>query len=207
MGQDVGGHRLHVVWKDVIAARDGRQGTGGAEEREAGARATPQLERGIGPCLSLPEAQLDRFLLRLKIGYPDEDGEDEILSRFEARNPLDDLTPVVEAEELVRLIAALGRLHVEPAVRRYAVRLVRETRADASFELGGSPRASLALFRASRALAAVSGRDYVLPDDVKTMAAYVLPHRLILSTQARLRGRDADQILADVIARVPVPVE
>ena len=155
----------------------------------------------------LPEAQLDRFLLRLKIGYPDEDGEDEILSRFEARNPLDDLTPVVEAEELVRLIAALGRLHVEPAVRRYAVRLVRETRADASFELGGSPRASLALFRAARALAAVSGRDYVLPDDVKTMAAYVLPHRLILSTQARLRGRDADQILADVIARVPVPVE
>ncbi len=155
----------------------------------------------------LPEAQLDRFLLRLKIGYPDEDGEDEILSRFESRNPLEDLEPVVEAEELVRLIAALGRLHVDPVVRRYAVRLVRETRADPSFELGGSPRASLALFRAARALAAVSGRDYVLPDDVKTMAVYVLPHRLILSTQARLRGRDADQILADVIARVPVPVE
>jgi len=92
-------------------------------------------------------------------------------------------------------------------VRRYAVRIVQETRRDASFELGASPRASLALFRAARAHAAVDGRDFVLPDDVKTMAKYVLPHRLILSTQSRLRGREADELLADVLERVPVPIE
>lgn len=155
----------------------------------------------------LPEAQLDRFLLRLKIGYPDEDGEDEVLSRFEASNPLEGLSPVVEAAELSQLGAALGQLHVDPVVRRYVVRLVRATRDDAAFELGASPRASLALFRASRALAAINGRDFVLPDDVKAMAPHVLPHRLILSTQARLRGRDAAELLGDVIARVPVPVE
>jgi MoxR-like ATPase len=155
----------------------------------------------------LPEAQLDRFLVRLKLGYPDEDGEDEILSRFESLNPLDSLVPVVEADELVKLADALTHLHVEPAVRRYAVRIVRETRSDPAFELGASPRASLALFRSARAHAAISGRDYVLPDDVKTMAPYVLPHRLILSTQARLRGRDADEVLAEILERVPVPIE
>ncbi|OAI43609.1 AAA family ATPase [bacterium SCGC AG-212-C10] len=155
----------------------------------------------------LPEAQLDRFLVRLELGYPDEDGEDEILSRFETHSPLDDLTPVVEAAELQRLTAALGRLHVEPGVRRYAVRIVRETRAESAFELGASPRASIALFRAARAHAALEGRDFVLPDDVKQMARHVLPHRLILSTQARLRGRGAKELLEEVLQRVPVPVE
>ena len=154
----------------------------------------------------LPEAQLDRFLLRLKLGYPDEDGEDDILSRFESQSPMDDLVPVIEADELLRLIAALGRLHVDPAVRRYAVRIVRATREDTAFELGGSPRASLSLFRAARAHAAISGRDFVLPDDVKAMAPHVLPHRLILSTQARLRGREAGELLGDILERVPVPV-
>lgn len=155
----------------------------------------------------LPEAQLDRFLVRLKLGYPDEDGEDEILSRFESASPLDSIVPVVEADELVKLADALTHLHVEPAVRRYAVRIVRETRNDPAFELGASPRASLALFRSARAHAAISGRDYVLPDDVKSMAPHVLPHRLILSTQARLRGRDADEVLAEILERVPVPIE
>lgn len=155
----------------------------------------------------LPEAQLDRFLVRLKLGYPDEDDEDEILRRFEGDSPLDTLEPVITGKELTRLAAALRHLHVEPAVRRYAVQIVQATRQDTSFELGASPRGSLALFRTARALAAVSGRDYVLPDDVKTMAPYVLPHRLILSTQARLRGRNADDLLADVLQRVPVPIE
>ena len=155
----------------------------------------------------LPEAQLDRFLIRLKLGYPDEDGEDEILARYEMSSPMDSVQPVIEAEELTRLIAALGRLHVDPSVRRYAVRIVRATREDASFELGASPRASLALFRSARALAAISGRDFVLPDDVKAMAPHVLPHRLILSTQSRLRGRDASDMLSDILQRVPVPVE
>ena len=155
----------------------------------------------------LPEAQLDRFLVRLKIGYPDEDSEDEILARLESTSPIDSVQPVVTPAELVDMAAALNRLHVDPAVRRYAVRIVQETRRDAAFELGASPRASLALFRTARALAAVSGRDYVLPDDVKAMAPHVLPHRLILSTQARLRGRDTDELVADLLDRVPVPVE
>ncbi len=155
----------------------------------------------------LPEAQLDRFLVRLEMGYPDENSEDEILARLETESPLDQVEPVVEPAELMRLSAALNRLHVDPSVRRYAVRLVQETRRDPAFELGASPRASLGLFRTARALAAVSGRDYVLPDDVKAMAPHVLPHRVILSTQARLRGRDADGLVAEVIARVPVPVE
>jgi MoxR-like ATPase len=154
----------------------------------------------------LPEAQLDRFLVRLRLGYPDEDGEDEILARFEQDNPLDALHPVVGGEELVELATALNTLHVDPAVRRYAVQVVRATRNDPAFELGGSPRASLALFRAARAYAAINGRDFVLPDDVKKMAAYVLPHRLILSTQTRLRGRETDDLLAEILERVPVPV-
>ena len=154
----------------------------------------------------LPEAQLDRFLVRLDLGYPEEDEEDEILARFETTSPLDSLGPVVEADELIRHVDALARLHVDPAVRRYAVQIVRETRTDAAFELGASPRASLALFRTARAYAAINGRDFVLPDDVKTMAPHVLPHRLILSTQSRLRGRDARQVLAEILERVPVPV-
>ncbi|HMP12897.1 MAG TPA: MoxR family ATPase [Saprospiraceae bacterium] len=154
----------------------------------------------------LPEAQLDRFLVRLRLGYPDEADEDEILRRFETSNPLDTLEPVIDGDELVRLAAALRNLHVDPAVRRYAVQLVQATRQDAAFELGASPRGSLALFRTARALAAMNGRDFVLPDDVKTMAPYVLPHRLILSTQARLRGRNADEILGDILQRVPVPI-
>jgi len=155
----------------------------------------------------LPEAQLDRFLLRLEIGYPGEDDEDEILARFETDNPLESLSPVIDGEELVRLAAALSHLHVAPDVRRYAVRLVRATREDPAFELGASPRASLALFRSARAFAAINGRDYVLPDDVKAMAPHVLPHRLILSSQSRLRGRETKELLADILRRVPVPVE
>lgn len=154
----------------------------------------------------LPEAQLDRFLVRLKLGYPDEADEDEILRRFETTNPLDTLEPVINGDELVGLAAALKNLHVDPAVRRYAVQLVQATRTDPAFELGASPRGSLALFRTARALAAMSGRDYVLPDDVKTMAPYVLPHRLILSTQARLRGRNADDLLGELLHNVPVPI-
>ena len=155
----------------------------------------------------LPEAQLDRFLLRLKLGYPGEDDEDEILARQEHTNPLDALQPVVTAERLSEMADALQRLHVAPAIRRYAVRIVRETRNEAAFELGASPRASLALFRSARAFAAINGRDYVLPDDVKAMAPHVLPHRLILSTQTRLRGREVEDLIAEVLERVPVPIE
>ena len=154
----------------------------------------------------LPEAQLDRFLVRLKVGYPTVEGELEILRRFETLSPLESLQPVVQAADLVALSARLPGIHVEDAVARYAVALVRATRAHVAFDLGASPRATLALFRAARALAAIDGRDYVRPDDVKALAHPVLAHRLLLSSNTRLRGRTADDVLDEVMAQVPVPV-
>ncbi len=155
----------------------------------------------------LPEAQLDRFLLRVRMGYPDAAEEDAILLRFEAENPLDALQPVIEAAELVRLAALLPSVHCDPSVRAYIVSLARATREHASVELGASPRATLSLFRAARALAAVRGRDYVLPDDVKQLAPAVLGHRIMLSSQSRLRGRDAESLVRDLLDELPVPVE
>ena len=154
----------------------------------------------------LPEAQLDRFLLRLRLGYPDEAGEVEVLRRFEARSPLDALEPVVSAEELTALSASLPAVHVEDAVARYVVQLCRATRDHAAFGLGASPRASLALFRAARALAAIDGRDYVRPDDVKRLVHPVLAHRVLLSSQTRLRGRSAEDVLDEIVRELPVPI-
>ncbi|MGE0227322.1 MAG: AAA family ATPase [Dehalococcoidia bacterium] len=154
----------------------------------------------------LPEAQLDRFLLRLNVGYPTEAGEIEVLRRFEGASPLDALEPVVSAEELVVLRRTLPAIHVEDAVAAYVVRLCRATRDHIAFDLGASPRASLALFRAARALAAMDGRDYVRPDDVKRLAQPVLAHRLVLSSQTRLRGRSAADVLDEILHEVPVPV-
>ena len=155
----------------------------------------------------LPEAQLDRFLLRVRMGYPDAAEEDAILLRFESENPLDALQPAIDAAELVRLAALLPSVHCDPSVRAYIVALARATREHASVELGVSPRATLALFRASRALAAVRGRDYVLPDDVKQLAPAVFGHRIMLSSQSRLRGRDAESLVHDLLESLPVPVE
>ncbi len=155
----------------------------------------------------LPEAQLDRFLLRVRMGYPDAAEEDTILLRFEAENPLDTLQPVVQAAELSRLSALLPSVHCESAVRDYIVRIIRATRDHASVELGASPRASLALFRASRALAATRGRDFVLPDDVKALATPVLAHRIMLTGQSRLRGRSAEPLVREILETEPVPVK
>lgn len=154
----------------------------------------------------LPEAQLDRFLLRLSMGYPTEAEEEAMLERFEGENPLDHLTPVVGVDELRHMARAAERVHVEPVVRRYLVQIVRATREHPSLDLGASPRASLALFRAARALALIRGRPYLLPDDIKRLAPYVLPHRLILSSQTRLRGRDAAGVVDEVLHAVPAPV-
>ncbi|RLT26975.1 MAG: MoxR family ATPase [Chloroflexi bacterium] len=154
----------------------------------------------------LPEAQLDRFLLRLAVGYPDEAGEIEVLRRFEQRSPFDSLGPVIDGAELVALSASLPQVHVEDAVAQYIVRLCRATRDHAAFDLGASPRASLALFRAARALAAMDGRDYVRPDDVKRLAQPVLAHRLLLSSQSRLRGRTAADVLDEILHELAVPV-
>ncbi len=155
----------------------------------------------------LPEAQLDRFFMRIGLGYPDEAEEEAILLRFEDQSPLDSLEPVISGEELVRLGHLVPRIYCEPTVRRYIVQVVQATRSHSAYELGASPRGSLSLFRGARALAALRGRDYVLPDDVKTLAPYILSHRAILSSQSRLRGRDAGAVLEEVLESVPVPVE
>lgn len=155
----------------------------------------------------LPEAQLDRFFMKVKLGYPSAGDEDEILLRFEERNPLESLEAVVSAEDLVRLSRLVPRVFCEPSVRKYVVDIVQATRKHPAYELGSSPRGSLNLFRGARALAAIHGRDYVLPDDVKFLAPYILAHRAILNSQSRLRGRDAEGVLEEVLESVPVPVE
>ncbi|MEX2226318.1 MAG: MoxR family ATPase [Dehalococcoidia bacterium] len=154
----------------------------------------------------LPEAQLDRFLLRLRMGYPDASDEDAILVRFESEDPLASLQPVIEAAEVVRLGASLTGVHCEASVRAYLTSITRATREHSAVELGASPRASLALFNAARAYAAMRGRDYVLPDDVQHLAAPVLSHRIILSSQSRLRGRDAESLVREIVEEAPVPV-
>jgi MoxR-like ATPase len=155
----------------------------------------------------LPEAQLDRFLLRLRLGYPEIEEERAILRRFRQRQPLADLQPVVSAQELLALQQAVKQVSVSEPVETYLLDLVRATRAQSFIELGASPRAALALEHASQALAAIQGRSFVRPDEVKRLAPIVLTHRLILTAQARLRGRAAEQLLTEVIESVPVPVE
>jgi MoxR-like ATPase len=155
----------------------------------------------------LPEAQLDRFLLRLHIGYPSEQEEDELLLRFEGRNPLDQLGAAIAPGKLLELQEAVRSVRVEPSVRGYVLALVRATRGHASVRLGASPRASLALYHAAQALAALRSRSFVLPDDVKQLAGPVLSHRLLLDSQARLRGRSELTVLDEILAEVPVPVE
>ena len=155
----------------------------------------------------LPEAQVDRFLLKIKIGYPTEEEENRILLRFEQDDPLGDLQPVATAEELLNLQAEVRRVHVERSVREYLVRVVRATREHPSVDLGVSPRGTLSLYKTAQALAAIRGRDYVIPDDVKALAPYVLTHRILISPQTRLRGRTPEEVVMEVINEVPVPVE
>jgi MoxR-like ATPase len=155
----------------------------------------------------LPEAQIDRFFLQLTMGYPDAEEEEAILTRFVGAQPLERLEPVVQAEDIVRLQRAVPRVTVSDVVRRYIVALVRATRADAAVELGASPRGSLALYQGAQALAALRGRAFVLPDDVKELAPDVLGHRLMLQPEARLRGRSARSVIAALVQGVPAPVE
>jgi MoxR-like ATPase len=155
----------------------------------------------------LPEAQLDRFLIKLRLGYPTEADERAILGRFKEESPLVDLEPVASAEDVLQAQRAVRKVFVSPAVEGYLVQVIRSTRDNDTIELGASPRATLALYRTAQALAAVKGRGYALPDDVKTMALPVLSHRIILSTRTRLRGRDNAAILQEVLDGVPVPVE
>jgi MoxR-like ATPase len=155
----------------------------------------------------LPEAQLDRFLLRLRIGYPDERDEQELVDRFARATPLEEVHPVLDLQRLTGLIRAVRDIRVEPSVRNYIVSLVRGTREHTAVRLGASPRATLALFHAAQALAAIKGRTYVVPDDIKALVGPVLGHRLLLTSQARLRGRSELTVLDEVVAATPVPVE
>ena len=155
----------------------------------------------------LPEAQLDRFLLRVKLGYPLEDEERTILSRFQQDNPLDNLTSVVEAKELLELQKLCRQVYIDDSIRKYVVAITRATRTYQGIELGASPRASLGLHLASQALAALRGRNYVIPDDVKYLAVPTLAHRLIAKTEARLRGYSLEDIVNEVVSTIPVPVE
>jgi len=155
----------------------------------------------------LPEAQVDRFLMRVEIGYPDQREENQILERFRAEDPLASLEPVTSPEEVNRLIDLRKSVKIEESIRDYIVRISCATRENQDIQLGASPRASLALYQTAQAWAAIQGREYVIPDDIKFLAPYVLCHRLIISAQAQLRGRDARQLIRDVVEAVPVPVE
>lgn len=155
----------------------------------------------------LPEAQLDRFLMQLPLGYPTAQEEAEILRRFRGQNPLDTLAPTTSGAEIVSLQREIRTVHVSAAVEEYVVAIARATRHHAEIELGASPRASLGVYRSAQAFAAIHGRSHVLPDDVKIVAPYVLPHRLITTAQARLRERGAREIAQEILKSVPAPVE
>ena len=155
----------------------------------------------------LPEAQIDRFLIQLGLGYPSEEEENDILLRFEREDPLETLGPVVDAAVLLEMQREVRTIRVEESVRRYIVQVARATREHPAVELGVSPRGTLSLYKTAQALAAIEGREYVIPDDVKRLAPYVLTHRIIISPQTRLRGRTPEEVMMEIVDSVPVPVE
>jgi len=155
----------------------------------------------------LPEAQLDRFLLCLRLDYPSKEEERLILRRFKEAQPLAEVQVVLTGEELAVLQREVRRVTVAPDLEDYLLSIVRATRQDPAVELGVSPRGALALYHAAQALAAISGRSYVLPDDIKRLAPATLGHRLVVTHQTRLHERAGDQIIADLVNRLPVPVE
>lgn len=155
----------------------------------------------------LPEAQLDRFLMKVALGYPDEASENEMLLRFERSDPLDTLNSVVEPDDILSMQQETRTVRVENSVRQYIVNICRATRAHADVMLGASPRATMALYRTCQARAAINGRDFVIPDDVKEMAPPVLTHRLVVNPQTRLRGRVPEDVVREIVDTVPVPVE
>ncbi|HEY8395070.1 MAG TPA: MoxR family ATPase [Thermaerobacter sp.] len=155
----------------------------------------------------LPESQLDRFGLRIRLGYPRPAEEREILERHHAARPVDALEPVTTAAEILELQQLVTTVRMEDSVKDYLIRVVQATRNHSAVYLGASPRASLSLYRLSQALAAVLGRDYVLPDDIKQLAPLVLAHRLVLQPEARWQGTEPETIVNEILASVPVPVE
>lgn len=154
----------------------------------------------------LPEAQLDRFLLRLSLGYPSSSDETAILRRLARLHPIESLGQVVDGQVLKDLMCEIWDVNVDPTIDEYIVALARATREHADLALGVSPRGSLALFKTGQAFAALQGRDYVVPDDIKRLAPLTLNHRLLLTPESALRGRTAAQIVGEILARVEVPL-
>lgn len=155
----------------------------------------------------LPEAQLDRFLLRVNLGYPSLEEESAMLERFQSTEPLDAITEVAGPEEILEAQRAVERVRMETNVREYLLAIVAATRGHAQLRLGASPRASLSLQHAAQARAAIEGRDYVIPDDIKEMANPVLAHRVVIESSAGLRGRTRDNVISEILGSVKVPIE
>jgi len=153
----------------------------------------------------LPEAQLDRFMMNISIGYPKANDEMNILDTHQHHHPLDDLAQIMTAEELVHIQQQIRTIYVDPSIREYIVNIASVTRNHSNIYLGASPRGSLALFRASQALAAVRGRGYVIPDDVKLLAKPTLAHRIIVTPAARVRSISSTAVLEEILQSVPVP--
>ena len=153
----------------------------------------------------LPEAQLDRFLLMINLGYPDHDEEMSIIDGQQISHPIDSLQSVTGGEEVTRLQETVKQVYVDDLIKHYIVSLVESTRSHPDISLGGSPRASLALFRGAQAIALLRDRDFVLPDDVKELVVPVLSHRIIVSAAARMRGVEAKEVINGIVDEVPIP--
>lgn len=154
----------------------------------------------------LPEAQLDRFLMRLSIGYPNQSDERRLLSHLSREHPITQLTPVVEAQELLAMQQQVWEVYVEDSLQDYIVQLTGVTRGHPDLILGASPRASLALYKSAQALAAIRGRDHVIPDDIQLLAPVILTHRLLISPDAELRGRTPQGVLNGIIEKTPLEI-
>lgn len=154
----------------------------------------------------LPEAQLDRFIMKLKMGYPSETDELEVLQRIEKGHPIESIEPVVDLKELLSLQEEVRNVILEDSVKKYIIGIVRRTRGHRAVFLGASPRGSLSLMKAAQAYALLNGRDYVVPDDVKFLAPYVLSHRLLLKSEARFGGLEPEKIVREVLEHTHVPV-
>jgi MoxR-like ATPase len=154
----------------------------------------------------LPEAQLDRFLIRLSLGYPSFEEEARMLTRLQRGHPIDELQPVVSAQDIIDCQTAVREVHIDDKIKKYILDIVHHSREHEDILLGGSPRASIALFRTGQALAAISGREFVIPDDVKRMAQPVLAHRIILKPESRLRKQTPAKVVAELVGDAKVPI-
>lgn len=155
----------------------------------------------------LPEAQLDRFMVRIKLGYPTPEEESDILLRFERDSVVDAIDAVTDGAELGRIKRQVTEVRVDDTVREYIVAIAQASRVNQGLMLGASPRGAMAMYKTAQATAAIDGRDFVTPDDVKSVVPHVLPHRMVLTSTARLRGRSTENVVREIMASVPVPIE